>query len=192
MTLPLILASASPRRLDLLKQIGLVPDAVDPAELDESVHKGEMPLPYARRVTREKALVVAARHAGKFVLAGDTVVSVGRRILPKGETRADFDTCFKLLPGRRHKVTTALALVTPTGAVFEDVSTATVVFSRLTPAQIEAYYATGEWQGKAGAYGYQGHAAAFIRTTMGNYSTIIGLPLYELSRLLKRGGYHHG
>jgi septum formation protein len=190
MTAPLILASASPRRLDLLKQIGITPARVDPADIDETPEKGERPRDYALRVTAEKAEAVAARHPGKFVLAGDTVVAIGRRILPKGESKADFDLCFKLLPGRRHRVMTALALVTPAGKLLHTVAETVVIMRRLTEAEIAAYYATDEWKGKAGAYAYQGRASLFIRNTLGNASTVIGLPLYELGQLLRKGGCH--
>ncbi len=190
MPCPLVLASASPRRLDLLRQIGIVPDKIDPADLDESPRKAELPRDYVRRVTAEKAQTVAARHPGCFVLAGDTVVAVGRRILPKGETRADFETCFKLLPGRKHKVLTALTLITPTGTARHTLAEANVTFARMSAAEIEAYYATGEWKGKAGAYGYQGISALHIRAVQGNYSTILGLPLYELGKMLRAGGFY--
>lgn len=189
MTAPLILASASPRRLDLLKQVGITPTKIDPADIDETPEKGELPRDYVQRVTAEKAATVAERHKGAFVLAGDTVVAVGRRILPKGETRADFDLCFKLLPGRRHRVMTALALLTPQGKLLHTLAETVVIMRRLTEAEIAAYYASDEWKGKAGAYSYQGRASLFIRNTLGNSSTVIGLPLYELGQLLRKGGY---
>lgn len=190
MTAPLVLASAPPRRRDLLAQIGITPDLIVPADIDESVHKAELPRDYVRRVTFEKAVKVAEQHAGKFILSGDTVVTVGRRILPKGETRADFGYCFKLLPGRRHRVLTALTLITPEGKARHTIAEAAVTFACMSEAEIEAYYATDEWKGKAGAYGYQGQSAKYIRAVQGNYSTILGLPLYELHKLLRAGGYH--
>jgi septum formation protein len=189
MTAPLILASASPRRLDLLKQVGITPTKVDPADIDETPEKGELPRDYVQRVTAEKAATVAERHKGAFVLAGDTVVAVGRRILPKGETRADFDYCWKLMQGRRHKVLTGIALVTPQGKLLRGLGESVVIMRRVSAAELEAYYATGDWKGKAGAYAIQGPAALFVRNTLGNPSTVIGLPLYELGVLLRRGGY---
>jgi septum formation protein len=190
MTAPFVLASASPRRRDLLTQIGITPDLIVPAEIDETAYKAELPRDYVRRVTFEKAVKVAEEHKGKYILSGDTVVAVGRRILPKGETRADFDMCFKLLPGRRHRVMTALTLITPEGKARHTMAEAAVTFARMSESEIEDYYKTNEWKGKAGAYGYQGQSAKYIRAVQGNYSTILGLPLYELHKLLRAGGYY--
>lgn len=174
----------------LLKQIGITPDAVDPADIDESVQKGETPRKYALRVAIAKAELVAQRHPGKFVLSGDTVVAVGARILPKAETLADFDYCWSLLPGRRHKVMTAVCLVSPTGRKISKLVDATVTIRKMSEADKAAYLASDEWKGKAGGYGYQGLAATFVRSTQGNYTTIIGLPVYEVSAMLTSLGYH--
>ncbi len=184
---PLILASASPRRLALLAQIGIVPDRVVPADIDETPARAELPRVYAMRMAREKAARVAA--PGSFTLAADTVVAVGRRILGKAETPPDAVACLKLLSGRRHHVITAVTLVAPDGAQGHRVSDSTVVFARLTAAQIEAYLATGEWAGKAGGYAVQGRAASFVRALHGSYSGVVGLPLFETAQLLAGRGY---
>ena len=188
MTAPLlILASASPRRLALLAQIGLVPDAVVPADIDETPNKDELPRPLAQRLARAKA--AAAAREGAFVLAADTVVGVGRRILPKAETEAEARACLALLSGRRHSVLTAVVLRAPDGRQAERVVDSTVTFARLTPAQVEAYLASGEWQGKAGGYAIQGRAAAHIRFIAGSHSNVVGLPLFETAQLLRGLGY---
>jgi septum formation protein len=166
----------------LLAQIGIVPDRVVPADIDETPKRAELPRVYAIRMAREKAARVAV--PGSFTLAADTVVAVGRRILGKAETAADAAACLKLLSGRRHHVVTALTLVTPDGAQSHRVSDSTVVFARLTAAQIDAYVATGEWTGKAGGYAVQGRAAAFVRALHGSYSGVVGLPLFETAQLL--------
>lgn len=184
---PLILASASPRRLALLAQIGLVPDAVVPADIDETPNKDELPRPLAQRLARAKA--AAAAREGAFVLAADTVVGVGRRILPKAETEAEARACLALLSGRRHSVLTAVVLRAPDGRQAERVVDSTVTFARLTPAQVEAYLASGEWQGKAGGYAIQGRAAAHIRFLAGSHSNVVGLPLFETAQLLRGLGY---
>ena len=185
----LVLASASPRRLDLLARLGLVPDAVDPADLDEAVQPGEQPRPHAERLAREKAALVASRHPGAIVLAGDTVVAAGRRILPKAETEAEARACLTLLSGRRHSVLTAVVLQAPDGRRAERLVDSTVGFARLTPPQIEAYLASGEWRGKAGGYAIQGAAAAHIRFVSGSHSNVVGLPLFETAQLLRGLGY---
>ncbi|OUJ15192.1 nucleoside triphosphate pyrophosphatase [Acetobacter sp. DsW_063] len=186
----LVLASASPRRLSLLAQIGLTPDRVDAADLDETSAPRELPLPYARRLAVEKAAVVAARtDEPALILAADTVVSMGRRILPKAEDRDTARTCLELLSGRRHTVVTAVALA-PSEAWSEGrrcvraVET-TVTFSRLTERQIEGLLDLGDWNGKAGGYALQGHAASFIRFVSGSPSAVIGLPLFETAQLLR-------
>jgi len=191
MTRPLfVLASASPRRLTLLAQIGLTPDRVDAADLDETPGKQELPRPYALRLAIAKARAVAARtDEPALVLGSDTVVSVGRRILPKAEDRATARRCLELLSGRRHMVTTAVALE-PSVAWAEGrpatrVVESPVIFSRLSEAQIESLLDAGDWEGKAGGYALQGHAAAFIRQTGGSPSGIIGLPLFETAQLLR-------
>ena len=188
MTSPaLILASASPRRLALLAQIGLVPDAVVPADIDETPLKDELPRPLAQRLARAKGL--AASRPGAFVLAADTVVGVGRRILPKAESEAEARACLALLSGRRHSVLTAVVVTAPDGRSAERVVDSTVTFARLTKPQVEAYIASGEWRGKAGGYAIQGRAAAHIRFLAGSHSNVVGLPLFETAQLLRGLGY---
>lgn len=186
----LVLASSSPRRLMLLEQIGVKPDAVDPADIDESVQKSETPRQYVLRVAAEKARVVAARHPGAFVLSGDTAVAVGARILPKAETEVDFRYCWGLLPGRRNRILSGVSLITPEGRQVTKLAEASVVFRNMTGREIEDYFAAGDWKGKAGGYSYQGMAARYIRSTQGNGATIIGLPVYEVSQMLTSLGYH--
>jgi septum formation protein len=185
----LILASASPRRLALLAQIGVVPDQIAPQNLDESPAPGELPRPHAERLALAKAR--AAATPGSFALAADTVVAVGRRILPKAETEAQAARCLKMLSGRRHHVLTALVLITPEGAESARLSESTVSFARLTDQQIRAYLDGGEWHGKAGGYAIQGAAAAFIRALSGSYSGVVGLPLFETAQLLRGRGFLH-
>lgn len=184
----LVLASASPRRLDLLKQIGLVPDEVCPADIDETPLKDEMPRVHAERLAAEKAAAVAKDHAGAFVLAADTVVACGRRILPKTEDAASARQCLELLSGRAHRVYTGLSLVANGKQVTRTVLTRVQV-ARLEAQALEAYLASGEWHGKAGGYAIQGRAAAFIRGINGSYSNVVGLPLYETANLLKGAGF---
>lgn len=186
--MPLILASASPRRLDLLAQIGVTPDLIDPAHIDETPRKGELPALYAARMAREKALAVAARHPQAHVLGGDTVVACGRRILPKAESEADARLCLKLLSGRRHRVLSAITLASPDGKARHRLSTSSVTFKLLHPDEIDAYVASGEWHGKAGGYAIQGRAAGLIRTMQGSPSGVIGLPLHETRTLLLSAG----
>jgi septum formation protein len=184
---PLILASASPRRLALLAQIGVIPDRIQPADIDETPHPGELPRPHAERLAREKAL--AAASSASFTLAADTVVALGRRILPKAGTAADVRGCLARLSGRRHHVLTALALVGPEGRMTTRLVDSVVGFARLTAAQIDAYAATGEGEGKAGGYAIQGHAAVFVRFLSGSYSGVVGLPLFETAQLLRGRGW---
>jgi septum formation protein len=185
----LVLASASPRRLDLLAQIGIVPDMVDAAELDESPLKAELPPHHAARLAVAKAAHVAARHPGAFVLAADTVVAVGRRILPKAEDEASARTCLALLSGRRHRVFGGVVLIDPTGHVRRRLVRSDVVVKRLERAEIADYIAGGEWRGKAGGYAIQGAAAMFVRAVHGSYSNIVGLPLFETVALLRGAGF---
>jgi septum formation protein len=185
----LILASASPRRLTLLAQIGVVPDAVRAADLDETPAKGELPRGHALRLAREKAANIAATEPEALVLAADTVVACGRRILPKAETDAEVRACLALLSGRARRVYTAVALVAPGGATHERVSETRVAFKRLSSAEIDAYLASGEGRGKAGGYAIQGHAAAFVRLLTGSYSGVVGLPLFEVASLLGGLGF---
>jgi septum formation protein len=184
----LILASASPRRLDLLAQIGITPDAVDPAHVDESPLKGELPVQHAVRLSAEKAGAVAARHPGAAILSGDTVVAAGRRILPKAEDAATARACLKLLSGRRHRVLSAVTLVDAGGTARHRLSTSIVLFKPLHPREIDAYVDSGEWHGKAGGYAIQGKAAALIRWMSGSPSGVIGLSLFETRALLVAAG----
>ena len=184
----LVLASASPRRLDLLARIGVVPAAVDPADIDETATSGEIPRVHAARLAREKALAVAARHAGAVVLAADTVVACGRRILPKADDEATARSCLALLSARRHHVLTAVAMIDASGRLRERLSDTIVTFKSLTAAEIDGYIATGEWSGKAGGYAIQGRAEAFVRYLAGSHSGVVGLPLHETRNLLIASG----
>jgi septum formation protein len=186
---PLILASASPRRLELLARIGIVPDAVDPAHVDETARKAEAALPYARRMAAAKAAAVAIRHPGSLILAADTVVAVGRRILPKTETEAEARACLELLSGRRHRVISAVTLIDGEGRARHREASSIVTFKRFAEAEIADYLASGEWHGKAGGYAIQGRAEAYVRFLSGSHSAVIGLPLYETRALLAAAGY---
>ena len=183
----LVLASASPRRLALLAQIGVVPDVVISPNIDETPLPVELPREAALRLARAKA--DAAATPGAFVLAADTVVAVGRRILPKAEDESQARTCLKLLSGRRHRVLTAVVLLAPDRRRAERVSESAVAFARMTEAQQDAYLTSGEWWGKAGGYAIQGRAAAHIRLLSGSYSGVVGLPLFETAQLLRGLGY---
>ena len=186
---PLVLASASPRRLELLRQVGLMPDCLDPADIDETPRRGELPPAHAMRLAQEKAQAVIGRHPGAYILAADTVVACGRRILPKTEDEASARSCLGLLSGRRHRVHGAIALVSPNGRLVSRWVDSQVSFKRLSEAEIGAYLRTGEWQGKAGGYAIQGRAAALIRWISGSYSNVVGLPLFETTQLLAGCGY---
>jgi septum formation protein len=186
---PLVLASASPRRLELLAQIGLAPELIDAPEIDESPLPGEPARLLALRLARAKAAAAAARHPGAFVLAADTVVAVGRRLLGKPDDEADAARMLALLSGRAHRVLTAVAVAAPGGRVAARLSETRVRFKRLTKAEIEAYLAGGEWAGKAGAYGVQGRAGAFVIALNGSYTGVVGLPLYETRALLTGLGF---
>jgi len=188
----LILASESPRRLALLAQAGIAPDAVIPAAIDESVQKGEQPRPHALRLATEKARTIAAQKPGCFVLAADTVVAVSRRILPKAEDAAMVRDCLALLSGRRHQVMTGVALVTPDGKLRSRVAMTRVSVLRLTDRQIAAYYDSGEGVGKAGGYAIQGLFEAYIKEISGSYSNVVGLPLAMTVALLEGAGAGNG
>lgn len=186
---PLVLASASPRRLELLRQVGLMPDCIDPAGIDETPRRGELPPAHAMRLAEEKAQAVSRRHPGAYVLAADTVVACGRRILPKPEDEGSARSCLELLSGRRHRVHGAIVVVSPDGRSVSRRVESQVSFKRLSEAEIGAYLRTGEWQGKAGGYAIQGRAAALIRWISGSYSNVVGLPLFETTQLLAGHGY---
>jgi septum formation protein len=188
--LTLVLASESPRRAALLAQAGIVPDAILPAAIDETPLKGEQPRQHALRLATQKARVVAAKKPGCFVLAADTVVAAGRRILPKAETPAMVADCLTLLSGRRHQVITAVALVTPDGKLRTRVALTRVSVLRLSPADIAAYADCREGEGKAGGYAIQGRFEAYIKEIAGSYSNVVGLPLSLTVGLLK--GARHG
>ncbi len=183
----LILASASPRRLALLAQIGIVPYAVRPADIDETPRKAESPRLYVQRLARAKA--AASPSPGDYVISADTVVACGRRILPKVATEEQARACLDLLSGRRHHVLTAVVLLGPDNRRLERICDSVVIFARLTETQKRAYLATGEWHGKAGGYAVQGQAAAHIRFLSGSYSGVVGLPLFETAQLLRGLGY---
>jgi septum formation protein len=182
---PLVLASASPRRLDLLRQIGIEPFAIDPADTDETPLRGEPPRAYALRVARAKLDIVAPRHPTALVLAADSVVAVGRRILPKVEYEQQARECLALLSGRRHTVLGGLALASCGGKIRTRLVETAVRFKRLDAREIDAYVESGEWHGKAGGYAIQGRAAAFVAFLSGSYSNVVGLPLFETASLLK-------
>ncbi len=186
-----VLASASPRRADLVRQIGLVPDHTDPADIDETARRGERPRLYAARMALEKARAVAVRRPGCWVLAADTVVACGIRILPKAETEAEARRCLALLSGRRHRVIGGVVLLAPDGAVRAREIETRVGFKRLDAAETAIYLASGEWRGKAGGYAIQGLAAAYVNFVNGSYSNVVGLPLAETYGLLAGAGFRH-
>jgi septum formation protein len=196
MTRPrLVLASGSPRRLTLLGQIGVDPDAIIPADVDETPERGEAPRTLAHRLAAEKANIAAGHAAkredlrGALVLAADTVVCVGSRILPKCEITDEAEDCLRLLSGRAHRVYTGLALVTPSGAKRHRLVETRVRFKRLSREDLAAYLSSGEWRGKAGGYAIQGFAGAFVIRLIGSYSSVVGLPLAETAALLTGEGY---
>lgn len=189
-TAHLTLASASPRRRELLARLGLTADAVTPADIDETPLKGELPRAYVMRMGREKALAVSGVVAAPgFVLAGDTVVAVGRRILPKTETEAEARACLDLMSGRRHQVLSSVVLRASDGTLRERLSETVVHFKRLSVEEIAAYLDSGEWRGKAGGYAIQGAAEGLIEWIRGSHSGVMGLPLYETRALLKAAGF---
>ncbi len=181
----LVLASASPRRRDLLAQIGITPDRITPADIDETPGRDERPKPHAERLAREKAAAVAATEPGAVILAADTVVAVGKRILPKAEDEPTARDCLALLSGRRHRVISGISLILPEGQQLTKSVTSTVAFKRLSLADIDGYLASGEWRGKAGGYAIQGLGATFVRFLSGSYSSVVGLPLFEVGGWLK-------
>lgn len=185
----LVLASASPRRLDLLRQIGLTPDAVEAADLDEAPLSHETPRQLALRLAQAKAAHVAARAPHAYVLGADTVVAVGRRVLPKAEDEREVRACLRLLSGRAHRVLTGVAVVAPDGRAAARLVESRVHLKRLTDADVAAYLMCGEGIGKAGGYAIQGHAGALVISLQGSYSGVVGLPLYETANLLAGLGF---
>ena len=185
----LVLASASPRRLDLLRQIGVEPDLVEGADVDESPLKDETPRRLALRLAEDKAARVAARHPGSYVLGADTVVVLGRRMLPKADGADEVRACLKLLSGRAHRVLTGVTLIGPDRRRGRKLVESRVRFKRLTDAEVANYLAAGEGVGKAGGYAIQGRAAAFVAAVQGSYSGVVGLPLCEVAGLLAGLGY---
>jgi septum formation protein len=185
----LVLASGSARRRDLLRQIGIEASIVDPPHIDERHGPRELPLAYAQRMARAKLAAIAPGHPGCWVLAADTVVACGRRILPKAETEAEARACLALLSGRRHRVLGGIAIAGPDGRSVHRVVTTMVAFKRLTVRAIDAYIATGDWHGKAGGYAIQGHAAAFIPWINGSYGNVVGLSLSDAVAMLTGLGW---
>jgi septum formation protein len=191
----LVLASGSPRRLALLNQAGLDPDSLEPVEIDETPERGELPRTLAVRLAREKAeaslVRVRNREAIKdaYILSADTVVAVGRRILPKPEVLEEAAACLRLLSGRTHRVYTGVCLVTPRDALRSRLVETRVRFKRLSNEDLESYLASGEWRGKAGGYAVQGLAGGFVTKIVGSYTNIVGLPLYETTTLLAGEGF---
>ena len=191
MTQTLVLASASPRRLELLGQIGLIPDLVEPADIDETPRPRELPAALALRLARDKASAVAARHPGAWVLGADTVVACGRRVLAKAGDASAARQCLTLLSGRRHRVHGSVSIVDPGGVQRARRITTTVSFKRLTAGEIDRYIASDEWRGKAGGYAIQGLAGAFVTSVNGSYFNVVGLPLYETLAVLRGSGFRH-
>ena len=185
----LVLASASPRRIDLLARIGVEPDAVLPADIDESVPRGELPRQHALRLAAEKAAAVAAIEPEALVLAADTVVAVGRRILPKVEDETTLRACMKLLSGRRHRVLSGVALAVPGKGIRQRLVETMIAMKRLSDEEIDYYAGHGEWRGKAGGYALQGYGEVYVRHIAGSYSNVVGLSLAETRVLLKSAGY---
>jgi septum formation protein len=183
-----VLASASPRRLQLLAQIGLTPNHVHPADINEDPVAGELPRPHASRLAQEKAAAVHAHYPGQIILAADTVVAVGRRILPKTLVRAEAEQCLRLMRGRAHRVFTGVCVIDADGVARFKVSETRLKMTRLSDQQLTAYLDSEEWHGKAGGYGIQGQAAAFIPFLSGSYTGVVGLPIYETGAMLRTAG----
>ena len=193
---PLVLASASPRRLELLNAAGLAPDTVDPPKIDETRGVGEKPHQLAKRLAEAKAAAVAARNKDAFVLAADTVVALGSRVLPKAKDEADAERGLRLLSGRSHRVHGGICVIAPGGGpgggIASRLVTTRVTFKRLTGPEIKAYLETREWEGKAGGYAIQGHAGRFVRSLQGSYTNVVGLSICETAALLEGLGYGGG
>jgi septum formation protein len=188
----LVLASASPRRLALLELVGLKPDLVAPTDIDETPLKQERPRQLALRLAVEKGRAARTRQDGNYIISADTVVACGRRILPKAETEQEARACLDLVSGRAHDVLTGVAVLAPDGREASRVVETRVAFKRLSLAEVEGYIASGEWRGKAGGYGIQGLAGAFVSDIHGSYPSVMGLPLYETVCLLEGLGYPVG
>ena len=186
---PLVLASASPRRLALLAQVAITPDAVDPADVDETPLPRELPRRHALRLAEGKARAVAVRHPRAFILGADTVVACGRRILPQARDVETARRCLTLLSGRRHRVFGGIAVIAPDGSLATRCVESIVTFRHLDPIELEDYLAARDWEGKAGGYAIQGLAARFVRHLGGSYSNVVGLPLFETVALLAGKGY---
>jgi septum formation protein len=192
----LVLASGSPRRIELLQQAGIEPDRIFPADVDETPQRAEHPRSLAKRLSRAKAekafeaLKDDVELANAFILAADTVVAVGRRILPKAEMTEEASNCLKLLSGRAHRVYSGVCLITPGGKVRQRLVETRVRFKRFSREDIESYLASGEWRGKAGAYAVQGLAGSFVVKLVGSYTNVVGLPLYETVGLLTADGFN--
>lgn len=194
----LVLASASPRRLQLLEQIGLTPDHLSPSDIDEEPLPAERPRDYAVRMAREKAEVAWERvrealdPSTTYVVAADTAVALGRRILPKADSREAAEMCLRALSGRNHRVNTGVVVCAPGGKMRDRAVETRVKLKRLSDEDISDYLASGEWEGKAGGYAIQGRAGAFVTGIVGSYSAVVGLPLYETAQLLNGAGYKSG
>lgn len=186
---PLILASASPRRLQLLEQINITPAEVIPANIDETPLKDELPRAHALRLACEKARKISGSHKNKFILAADTVVACGRRILPKAENEQQARECLRLLSGRRHHVYGGICIITDQGKEISRLCDTVVKFKALSDDEIETYIQSGEWDGKAGGYAIQGMAASFIPSIQGSYSNVVGLSLYDIMQILKGNAF---
>ena len=185
----LILASASPRRTDLLARIGVIPDEIIPADISEEQQQQELPVDLAKRLARAKAEAIAKLNPDDYILAADTVVACGRRILPKAETEQQAKSCLGLLSGRRHRVHGGICLIEPGGKVRERLVTTAVVFKVLSDEELKNYLAGGEWHGKAGGYAIQGRAEMFVRKIIGSWSNVVGLSLFETGGLLTNAGF---
>lgn len=185
----LILASASPRRLELLEQVNITPSNVLPADIDETPYNQERPRDHALRLAKEKAIKIADSNPNTFILAADTVVACGHRILPKAETQEQARTCLSLLSGRRHHVYGGICIITNQGKCITRLCDTAVKFKKLTQEEIETYIQSNEWQGKAGGYAIQGLAASYISLIQGSYSNVVGLSLYDIMQILKGNAF---
>jgi septum formation protein len=188
----LILASSSPRRLALLEQVHIIPDQIISPDIDETPEEGEIPKNLVKRLAIEKALMVSENNKDSFILAGDTIVVCGRKIIGKAENEKELKNHLRLLSGRRHKVLSGIAVVDPNGNVRSKVCETIIKFKRLTRKEVQEYIQSKEWENKAGGYGIQGYADCFIKFIRGSYSNVVGLPLYDTMQLLKSSGFKKG